>query len=88
MRDHLSWHYDHHMGDQDMNFGVVWSWVDALAGTRAIFVGTEHEARLHAKHSDRATTAAAGAELRARRRNPFRVLAKKLVELRAARVRR
>ena len=64
-RDHLPWHYDHHMGDQDKNFGVVWSWFDSLAGSREAFVGTEHE---------RAQMAAAGAALRAQRRHPLRRL--------------
>ena len=32
-RDHLTWHYEHHMGDQDRNFGVVWAWFDLIAGT-------------------------------------------------------
>ena len=35
-RDHLTWHYEHHMGDQDKNFGIVWAWVDLLAGTREV----------------------------------------------------
>ena len=42
-RDHLPWHYDHHMGDQDKNFGVAWSWFDVLAGTREVFVLREVE---------------------------------------------
>jgi Fatty acid hydroxylase superfamily len=73
-RDHLSHHYDHHMGDQDMNFGVVWSWLDSLVGTREVFVGSDHERTLHAKHVARARTASAGASLRAQRRNPLRRL--------------
>ncbi len=68
-RDHLSWHYDHHMGDQDMNFGVAWSWFDILAKTREIFVGTDKERQMLGKHADRAKTASAGAKVRAQRRS-------------------
>ena len=77
-RDHLSWHYDHHMGDQDKNFGVVWSWFDSLVGTRDLFVGSDKERALHDKHAQRAETAKAGAELRAQRRNPLRRLVRAL----------
>ncbi|NVB77161.1 MAG: hypothetical protein HOV81_02095, partial [Kofleriaceae bacterium] len=77
-RDHLSWHYDHHMGDQDKNFGVVWSWFDLLAKTREIFVGTDKERAAHDKHAIRAETARSGAALRAQRRNPLRRLARRL----------
>lgn len=73
-RDHLSHHYDHHMGDQDMNFNIVWPWFDSLAKTREIFVGTAKERAIAPKHAERAATAAAGAELRAQRRNPVRKL--------------
>lgn len=73
-RDHLPWHYDHHLGDQDKNFGVVWAWVDVLARTREIFVGTAKERAMHDKHTGRATTALAGAALRAQRRDPLRRL--------------
>jgi sterol desaturase/sphingolipid hydroxylase (fatty acid hydroxylase superfamily) len=73
-RDHLTWHYEHHMGDQDRNFGVVWSWPDVVAGTREHFVGTDKERAQHDKHVARAQTAAAGAELRAQRRSPLRRL--------------
>jgi hypothetical protein len=70
-RDHLPWHYDHHMGvDQDRNFGVSWSWFDVIARTREVFVGSEHERAGHAAHLARAMTASAGATLRAQRRHP------------------
>jgi sterol desaturase/sphingolipid hydroxylase (fatty acid hydroxylase superfamily) len=67
-RDHLPWHYDHHMGDEDKNFGVVWSWFDAVAGTREVFVGSEGERATRATQVARARTASAGAALRAQRR--------------------
>jgi hypothetical protein len=77
-RDHLSWHYDHHLGDQERNFGVSWSWFDTLAGTREIFVGTDKERANRAKHLARAATASAGAALRAARRRPLRALLARL----------
>jgi hypothetical protein len=43
-REHLPWHYDHHMGpDQDKNWCVSWPWFDWVMGTRARWVGTEKE---------------------------------------------
>lgn len=53
-REHLPWHYDHHMGpNQDANWGVVRPWMDYLMGTREKYVGTEKEkadiARRHAR---------------------------------------
>jgi hypothetical protein len=66
------------MGDQDKNFGVVWSWFDQVAGTREIFVGTDKELAGHTKHATRAETAKAGATLRAQRRSPLRRLARYL----------
>jgi len=52
-REHLPWHYDHHMGpDQDCNWCVTRPWFDLLMGTRVPYVGTEREAR------DRANRAA------------------------------
>jgi sterol desaturase/sphingolipid hydroxylase (fatty acid hydroxylase superfamily) len=77
-RDHLPWHYEHHMGDQDKNFGVVWSWCDVLAKTREIFVGSEKERAAHSRNTIRAQTAKLGAELRAQRRNPLRRLLRSL----------
>jgi len=77
-RNHLPHHYDHHMGDQDKNYGVVWSWFDMLVGTREVFVGTEKERSGHSKHAHRAETARMGADLRAQRRNPLRWLARRI----------
>jgi len=76
-RDHLPWHYEHHMGDHDKNFGVVWSWFDVLASTREGFVGTARERAAHTRHARRAETAKSGAELRAQRRSPLRWLARR-----------
>lgn len=44
-REHLPWHYDHHMGpDQDQNWCVTFPWFDHVMGTRVPYAGTEREA--------------------------------------------
>ena len=54
-REHLPWHYDHHMGpDQDKNWGVTRPWIDHLMGTRVPYVGTEREQRDLAKRQSNA----------------------------------
>lgn len=75
-RDHLPWHYEHHLGDQEKNFGVAWAWFDLIAGTREQYVGTDKEQLAHARAAARVDTAKAGAALRAQRRSPLRRLAK------------
>jgi len=41
-REHLPWHYDHHMGpEQDANWCVTRPWFDDLLGTRKPYLGTE-----------------------------------------------
>lgn len=43
-REHLPWHYDHHMGpEQDKNWCVTHPWFDVLMGTRVPYVGTQRE---------------------------------------------
>jgi hypothetical protein len=43
-REHLPWHYDHHMGpNQDANWCVSWPWFDWVMGTREHYVGTARE---------------------------------------------
>jgi len=45
-REHLPWHYDHHMGpDQDKNWCVTRPWWDLVMGTRVPHVGTERDRR-------------------------------------------
>lgn len=45
-REHLTWHYDHHMGPkQDANWCVTRPWFDILMGTRVPYAYTEREAR-------------------------------------------
>ena len=49
-REHLPWHYDHHMGpDQEANWCVTRPWFDDLVGTRKPYVGTAREARDRAR---------------------------------------
>lgn len=43
-REHLPWHYDHHLGpDQDCNWGVTSEWFDRLMRTRVPYRGTARE---------------------------------------------
>ncbi|MFO0552542.1 MAG: hypothetical protein U0271_29400 [Polyangiaceae bacterium] len=45
-REHLPWHYDHHMGpDPEKNWGIGLPIYDYVAGTRAPYAGTADEAR-------------------------------------------
>lgn len=67
-RDHLPWHYDHHMGpNQDANWCVTWPWFDHLMGTREYYHGTARarqdrvkRAALAAKRAARAAAREAG----------------------------
>jgi len=63
-REHLPWHYDHHMGpDQDQNWGVTRPWVDTLLGSRQVYAGTEKELKDRARRaSARAAREAATGE--------------------------
>jgi sterol desaturase/sphingolipid hydroxylase (fatty acid hydroxylase superfamily) len=59
-REHLAWHYDHHMGpDQDCNWGVTVEWPDRLFGTRRKYAGTEKEERDRAKRASKSGQRAA-----------------------------
>lgn len=61
-REHLPWHYDHHMGpNQHANWCVTRPWFDHLMGTRERYVGTEREARDRSRRADRAATTTATA---------------------------
>jgi hypothetical protein len=63
-REHLTWHYDHHMGPkQDANWCVTRPWFDHLMGTRVPYAYTERErkdrerrAALDEKRAARAAT--------------------------------
>lgn len=45
-REHLPWHYDHHMGpNQHANWCVTRPWFDIIMGTREPYVGTAREKR-------------------------------------------
>jgi len=62
-REHLPWHYDHHMGpDQDANWCVTKPWFDVVMGTRKPYVGTERELRDRSAHEARAAEAMLAAE--------------------------
>ncbi len=53
-REHLPWHYDHHMGpNQDANWCVTRPWFDQIMGTRERYVGTEAEQRAAEKRAAR-----------------------------------
>jgi len=53
-REHLPWHYDHHMGpNQDANWCVTRPWFDLLLGTREPYAGTEREAEDRSREADR-----------------------------------
>ncbi len=53
-REHLPWHYDHHMGpNQDANWCVTRPWFDHIMGTREPYLGTEREARDRASRAKR-----------------------------------
>ena len=43
-RKNVPWHYDHHVGQQNMNWGVRLPWVDWIAGTRQEYKSTPKEA--------------------------------------------
>ena len=54
-REHLPWHYDHHMGpNQDANWCVTKPWCDELMGTRVRYAGTEREQQDIARRARRA----------------------------------
>jgi sterol desaturase/sphingolipid hydroxylase (fatty acid hydroxylase superfamily) len=53
-REHLPWHYDHHMGpNQHANWCVTRPWFDHLMGTREPYVGTERERRTVEKRQEK-----------------------------------
>jgi len=58
-REHLPWHYDHHMGpNPDANWCVTRPWFDHIMGTREIYLGTPKEATDRARRQARAAAAA------------------------------
>jgi sterol desaturase/sphingolipid hydroxylase (fatty acid hydroxylase superfamily) len=59
-REHLPWHYDHHMGpNQHANWCVTRPWFDQLMGTREPYVGTERERSDLARRAQKSSVAAA-----------------------------
>ncbi|MGE5184106.1 MAG: hypothetical protein ACM31C_18680 [Acidobacteriota bacterium] len=72
-REHLPWHYDHHMGpDQHQNWGVTFQWYDKLRGTRVRFVGTDKERADHPRNRERAAAAMEGRATRPPQRASWR----------------
>ena len=60
-REHLPWHYDHHMGpNQHANWCVTRPWFDHIMGTRDPYVGTERARNDAEKRERRTATATAG----------------------------
>ena len=56
-REHLTWHYDHHMGPkQDANWCVTRPWFDNLMGTRVPYAHTEREKRTLERRERRAAS--------------------------------
>jgi hypothetical protein len=54
-REHLPWHYDHHMGpDQNANWCVTRPWFDHVLGTRKPYAGTPREEKDRARKTRRA----------------------------------
>jgi sterol desaturase/sphingolipid hydroxylase (fatty acid hydroxylase superfamily) len=59
-REHLPWHYDHHMApNQHKNWCVTRPWWDRLMGTRVPYVGTDKEKQDRARKQQRAAAASA-----------------------------
>jgi sterol desaturase/sphingolipid hydroxylase (fatty acid hydroxylase superfamily) len=59
-RQHLPWHYDHHMGpNQQANWCVTKPWFDHIMGTREEYVGTEREAKNRERNESAAKAAIA-----------------------------
>ena len=53
-REHLPWHYDHHMGpNQDANWCVTRPWFDQIMGTREVYVGTDKELKNRDRDQER-----------------------------------
>lgn len=52
-KEHLPWHYDHHMApDQDANWCVTKPWFDHFMGTRKPYLGSERE-RMDSERAER-----------------------------------
>lgn len=61
-REHLPWHYDHHMGpNQHANWCVTFPLFDYVMGTREPYLGTEREAKDRARRERRAAVSATAA---------------------------
>ncbi len=64
-REHLRWHYDHHMGpNQHANWCVSFPWFDHLMGTREPYAGTAREQKDLARKAARDAARGAAREER------------------------
>src|SRR3989344_5234035 len=80
-REHLPWHYDHHMGpNQDANWCVTKPWFDYIMGTRIPYVGTEEELQKRAYQAKRYQKATSPEE-RLKRQEKNRSTLEKIVDL-------
>ena len=62
-REHLPWHYDHHMApDQDCNWCVTHPWFDTVMGTRVPYKDTPREAADLARRARTKASTATAAE--------------------------
>jgi sterol desaturase/sphingolipid hydroxylase (fatty acid hydroxylase superfamily) len=53
-KQHVPWHYDHHMGtNQHANWGVTHDWFDRLVGTRVPYLGTDKQREDEARRAAR-----------------------------------
>lgn len=58
-KQHMPWHYDHHMGrNQDANWCVSYPWIDWLMGTREPWLGTEQQIESDARRAAQAEASA------------------------------
>lgn len=79
-REHLAWHYDHHMGaNQHRNWGVTFQWFDRLVGTRENFVGTPKELADRPRSDDRARAAMASQTKRISWRGAWRAASRRIL---------
>jgi sterol desaturase/sphingolipid hydroxylase (fatty acid hydroxylase superfamily) len=68
-REHLPWHYDHHMGpNQHANWCVTWPFFDYVMGTREPYIGTEREAKDQKRREAREAAKRAARAARAERK--------------------
>lgn len=81
-REHMPWHYDHHMGpNQDANWCVTKPWFDYVMGTRIPYVGTEEELQKRAFQVKRYQKSISPAEKLKRKKANEGSLLERIIEL-------